>query len=122
MVVNRLKLLVCGSRSVHSYRGIVWAELDKYSRDSLIIIEGCCLHSADVWAEEKCKFDDIANIHFPAVDGNFLERDRLMVDECDMVLAFWDNVSRGTKYTVDYALKCNKPVRVVDISRGGFRG
>ncbi len=44
-----------------------------------------------------------------------LVRNRLIVDECDSVLAFWDGKSKGTKFVIDYATKMNKPVKTVYI-------
>ena len=44
-----------------------------------------------------------------------LERNKLIVDNCDCVLAFWDGVSRGTKYTLDYAREKCKPIKIVRI-------
>lgn len=35
-------------------------------------------------------------------------RNRAIVDRADVVVAFWDGKSRGTKYTLDYAGKKNK--------------
>lgn len=32
-----------------------------------------------------------------------LERNKLIVEECDCVLAFWDGKSRGIRFTVDNA-------------------
>ena len=44
-----------------------------------------------------------------------LVRNRLIIDDCDKVLAFWDGKSKGTKYAIDYAEKMGKPVRVIRI-------
>lgn len=44
-----------------------------------------------------------------------LERNKLIVDECDCVLAFWDGKSKGTKCTLDYAKEMGKPVTIVRI-------
>lgn len=41
-----------------------------------------------------------------------LIRNRSLVDAADSIIAIWDGKSRGTKYTIDYALKLGKPVRV----------
>lgn len=38
-----------------------------------------------------------------------------IVENCDYVLAFWNGSSRGTKFTIDYALKRGKAVRIVRI-------
>jgi predicted Rossmann fold nucleotide-binding protein DprA/Smf involved in DNA uptake len=42
-----------------------------------------------------------------------IKRNDLIVDAADIVVAFWDGTSRGTKYTIDYAKKRSKPVNVV---------
>ena len=41
-----------------------------------------------------------------------LVRNRLIVDYADVVYAFWDGKSRGTKYVIEYAKKCGKPTRI----------
>lgn len=42
--------------------------------------------------------------------GSFLKRDRYMVDNADVVLAFCRKSEGGTAYTVEYALKKKIPV------------
>lgn len=42
-------------------------------------------------------------------------RNRSIVDNSDMVIAFWDGVSKGTKYTIDYANKRNISTIVITI-------
>ena len=44
-----------------------------------------------------------------------LVRNRLIVENCDCLIAFWDGESRGTKYTLDYAQKLGKPIKIVKI-------
>ena len=44
-----------------------------------------------------------------------LERNKLIVDECDCLLAFWDGKSRGTKITLDYAREKGKPIKIIQI-------
>ena len=44
-----------------------------------------------------------------------LVRNRLIIDDCDIVLAFWDGKSRGTKFTLDYAEKMGKLVKIIRI-------
>ena len=45
--------------------------------------------------------------------GAPLKRNEEMVRLADVVLVIWDGVSRGTKYTVDYAEKQGKKVILV---------
>lgn len=41
-------------------------------------------------------------------------RNREIIDMADSVLAFWDGKSRGTEYTVNYALRKCKPVNLIN--------
>ena len=49
------------------------------------------------------------------IEGAPLERNKLIVEECDCVLAFWDGQSHGTKFTLDYAKEKNKPIKIIQI-------
>ncbi len=42
-------------------------------------------------------------------------RNQLIVDSCDIVIAFWDGVSRGTADTLNKAKKAKKPILTVFI-------
>lgn len=41
-----------------------------------------------------------------------LIRNKIIVELADTVIAVWDGESKGTRYTIDYAKKINKPVKV----------
>ncbi len=41
-----------------------------------------------------------------------LVRNRQIVQAAECIIAIWDGVSRGTKYTIEYAQSLGKPVRV----------
>ena len=45
--------------------------------------------------------------------GHYHERNRKIVDCAEIVLAFWDGSDGGTKSTMDYAKKQNKPLLIV---------
>lgn len=42
------------------------------------------------------------------------KRNKLIINECDICIAFWDGESRGTKSSIDLAKKMNKPVYIYD--------
>ena len=44
--------------------------------------------------------------------GAPLKRNITIIENADIVLAFWDGKSRGTKFTIDYAKKLNKKIKV----------
>jgi predicted Rossmann fold nucleotide-binding protein DprA/Smf involved in DNA uptake len=43
----------------------------------------------------------------------FHHRNRLIVEACDALIAFWNGHSTGTRYTIDYARQLNRPVTIV---------
>ena len=43
------------------------------------------------------------------------KRNKKMAEVCDYVICFWDGKSRGTKSMIDYALKMNKPIKIMKI-------
>lgn len=47
------------------------------------------------------------------LQGAPIRRNEIIATECDILLAFWDGASRGTKYTIEYARKKGKKVTVV---------
>ena len=40
-----------------------------------------------------------------------------MVALCDAVLVIWDGVSKGTKYTADFAVKAGKEVHIIRLEK-----
>ena len=46
----------------------------------------------------------------------FQERNRQIVDSCDVLLAVWDGKSHGTKNTLAYAQRVNKPAFLIEIT------
>ena len=114
------KLLICGSRDPKYDYGFFGTHLymrygDEIKENSLMIIEGCCPNSADEFAEIFARESHLELEHHPAIKGNYLERDREMVNNCDEVIVFWDGISRGTKYTINYAKRKGKRVDIIKI-------
>jgi len=109
-----MKLLIAGSRSITS------VDLSPYVPAGVDTIISGGAAGVDTLAERLADARRISKIILrPRYDlygrGAPLRRNREMVDMADGVLVIWDGVSRGTKYTVDYAKKMGKPVTVVVI-------
>lgn len=49
-----------------------------------------------------------------------LKRNVLIVDYADMVLAFWDGQSRGTKFVIDKCRECSNPVKIFVLKKDRF--
>lgn len=107
-----MKLLIAGSRSITSFDFSDFVPQDT----DLIICGGA--NGIDALAENYADKKRISKlVLFPKYNqygkAAPLKRNELMVDLADEVLIIWDGVSRGTKYTVDYANKVNKPISIV---------
>lgn len=89
-----------------------------------VIISGMA-PGADTLAVEWVKDKDYPVEPYPAqwrVDGVYnpkagIERNGVMVDRADRVIAFWDYVSRGTKNSIERTEKAEKPLEIIDIRR-----
>lgn len=46
-----------------------------------------------------------------------LKRNDLIIDYSNMVLAFWDGVSRGTKYVIENCKRKNKPIKIYLVNK-----
>jgi hypothetical protein len=96
-----MKVAVVGSRSFNDYEQVKRV-LDQYSI-SLIISGGA--KGADKLAERYAKENNIpTSIYLPNYDefgkrAPLIRNDKI-VDEAELVIAFWDGESRGTKYTI----------------------
>ena len=102
--------LICGTRK-KGYKELVFKELNKLkSNKPTSIIEGCCPDSADEYAENWAKENNINIQHHPSTLGNFLKRNIEMVNKADLVIAFWDGYSYGTAHTIAQAVMRKIPV------------
>ena len=70
-------------------------------------------------AQEKGRFlsvlgkcDSVHTIHEKYCYGCYYDRNRYMVDESDILLAVFSS-SGGTAYTIKYAVKQGKPVKLI---------
>ena len=104
-----MKLLIIGSRTVTDFDLTGWVPNDV----ELIISGGA--KGMDAVAEKYADEHGVDKLIVrPQYDlykrGAPLKRNERMVDLCDAVLAVWDGVSHGTKYTLNYARKKNKQI------------
>ena len=108
-----MKLAIIGSRSLPH---IKIEDYLKYIPDTIVT----CKAGPQTIAIDFAHRHAIRLIHyFPKYEkyGSIapIYSSKLVVEDCDCLLAFWDRRSRGTKFTIDYAKAKGKPVKVVEI-------
>ncbi|WP_298751864.1 DUF2493 domain-containing protein [uncultured Arcobacter sp.] len=77
----------------------------------------------DSIAEKYAKQRGIETIIFKAEWDKYgksagYKRNKLIVDECDIVVAFWDYQSKGTKHSIDLCKKSGTQYIIIDTRDG----
>ena len=112
-----MKVAVIGSR------GISVPDLGKYLPPETTEIVSGGAKGVDTSAREYATAHNIKLTEFLPEYGKYgrgapLKRNIQIIEYADLVLAFWDGKSRGTKYVIDNCEKRGVPVTV--ISPGGI--
>lgn len=106
-----MRVAVIGSR------GLTVSDLERYlPEDTTEIISGGA-KGIDSCAREYAVSHNIKQTEFlPEYDkygrAAPLKRNITIIQNADLVLAFWDGTSRGTKYVIDNCKKMSIPVKV----------
>lgn len=106
-----MKIAVTGSRN------LTVDNLEKYlPKDVTEIVSGGA-RGIDTCAKEYAKANGIKLTEFLPEYEKYgrsapLKRNLQIIDYADLVLAFWDGKSRGTKYVIENCKARNKKVRV----------
>lgn len=115
-----MKVAVVGSRNLKV------DNLGKYLPDNVTELVSGGAKGIDSCAREYAQKKQIKLTEFlPEYNrykkGAPLKRNEQIVDYADMVIAFWDSKSRGTKYTIAACQKLGKAIKIVLIQDGGDR-
>ena len=109
-----MKVAVVGSRSIQLKNLSVYLP-----EDTTEIISGGAKgvdHAARSFAlAHKIKLTEYYPDYPRYGRGAPLRRNILIIEEAEMVLAFWDGVSRGTKYVIDQCRKRGIPIQVIKV-------
>lgn len=108
-----MKLLIAGSRKITEF------DLSPYVSDDVDLIISGGADGVDRLAEKYADVKRISKLVLRPQYGRYgkryapLKRNEEMVELADEVLVIWDGESKGSKYTVEYAKKRQKPLRVI---------
>lgn len=110
-----MKVAVVGSRSFTDYE-LLRKTLDSLPEINLIISGGA--NGADKLAEMYALEKGIkTTIYVPEWNklgrSAGIVRNKIIVESSDMVIAFWDGVSPGTKNSIERATKAKKMLKVI---------
>ncbi len=112
-----MKLAVIGTKKFNEYQFLL-KTLKKIANIELIISGGA--PGTDTLAKQFAIQNKIEFLEFPPDYKKFGDkakhiRDKLIVEECDELIAFWDGECEGTKYTIDYAKQLKKPIKIIQV-------
>lgn len=105
-------IAIIGSRNFSQLKLV--HEVIDFLPESDVIITGGAI-GVDQAALDACKkLGRVAMVYYPNWDEFGLKaglmRNKLMVEKADLVYAFWDGTSPGTRFTINAALEADKPV------------
>lgn len=113
-----MKLAIIGSRSFKDYDKLC-IEVNKLREIEEIttIISGGA-NGADYLGKKYAAEEHIRYVEYPALWDMYgksagFRRNVDIVNDSDIILAFWDGKSRGTKHSIDLATKCGKKVVII---------
>jgi hypothetical protein len=109
-----MKIAIIGSRSISDIN------LSEYIHEKPECIISGGAKGIDTLAEKWAKENMIKTIIFkPEYDrygkGAPLRRNHTIVENADLIYAFWDGESRGTKHTIDYAIDNQKDIKIIKV-------
>ncbi len=106
-----MKVAVVGSRTVNNL------ELDTYLPEGVTEIVSGGAKGVDSIAkgyayDNNLKYKEFLPEYNKYGKGAPLKRNELIADYADVVYAFWDGKSRGTKYVIDYCKSTGKEIKI----------
>ncbi|WP_395809291.1 DUF2493 domain-containing protein [Daejeonella sp.] len=112
-----MKLAVIGSRTLTN-RELVHKKLEELKDEIELMVSGGA-KGADLLAQKWAEENNVATKIFKPEWEKYgksagILRNRKIIESCDYCIAFWDGISKGTKSSIDFCVKMNKPYLIVN--------
>lgn len=118
MINTKYRIAVIGSRNYNNKEEI-YKYLDSKIDKIGCLVSGGCPSGADSIAQQYAKDKGLSiTIHYPDWSkgkGAGFARNRKIVEDCQVLIAFWKDKSKGTEHTINLAKKLNKKVVIFEI-------
>ena len=116
------RIVIAGSRNFNDYEHlskVIDDHLKKHNVDDVIFITGGC-RGADMLGERYAKEHGFVCQRYSAQWSRYGKaagpmRNREMAKDCDTVICFWDQKSKGTRSMIEYAKQYGKLLHVEHI-------
>lgn len=113
-----MKLAIIGSRKFNDWE-LLATSLEPYLKDVDLVISGGA-NGADKLGEKWATLNGIETLIFLADWEHFGKRAGFIrnvdiITSCDLCIAFWDGISRGTAHSISLCNKYNKEVKIIQI-------
>ena len=107
-------MAVIGSRNFSNYE-LLQKTLDEIPGIKKVISGGAA--GADSLAEQWAKEHSVDTVIYKPDWAKYgrgagVVRNRLIIEDCDWCIAFWDGTSKGTQSSIEHARKLNKKLTV----------
>ncbi|MBQ6847505.1 MAG: DUF2493 domain-containing protein [Clostridia bacterium] len=117
------RVVIAGCRDYNNYneaKTYIDFCLSNIRKENEIIIVSGCASGADAIGERYAEENGFKVEKYPADWKTYgrsagPRRNKQMAEISDYVICFWNGKSKGTKSMIDFARKCNKPVKIIKI-------
>jgi hypothetical protein len=111
------RLAIIGSRSFNDYN-LMESVLSPFQSQLSLVVSGGA-KGADLLGERWAKNNNIKTLIFYADWNRYgrsagFKRNEDIINNADMVIAFWDGKSPGTKHSISLANKFKIPLRIIN--------
>ena len=110
-----MNIAIIGSRTVKNYEYVKYVLNDSIKTGSDVIVSGGAKGADELGERFAREFCDKEPIIYKAEWEKYgrsagFKRNHKIIEDCEMVIAFWDYESKGTKHSLDLAKDLGKCV------------